>query len=442
MLMQYEIDDQMNEEDLMEILGLPLATPRIRTIDGRPPVRAPRRLVEPVDLTSLALSTPNKIAIVDFGCSYTLPRYTDSMGIPLGYSAPEVLLQPDNGATGGPSDIWSLACSITAAVTGSSPISHDHLHAIQAFELLMGPLPEPLRTFWKESLGTAVETNLGRMERLLKQPPEATNLLAPVSLSTDELKKMRVEWEEETGYTEYLKYVLSQVQYFYPSNILKASEIDYTEERTEDERSSDQRSTDSDEISDNCIVVYDPWSPKNQPNPQEETRLTQAISSNMEIAEKYGNKKPPSDSHSECPTDEDSLLRVGDESPPSSPAEDSESLQPSEIRQDSTSDGNINYGRYRLSYEEVETISDLLYQMFKYDPKERITAREVLNHEWFRGLREVARAKEESRDGERDRAPKLLKAGKGKPKRPAPSAESPCKWARSSDTGRLRRVED
>lgn len=443
MLMQYEIDDQMSEEDLMEVLGKPLATPRIRTIDGRPSVRAPRRLVQHVDLTRLALSTPNRIAIVDFGCSYTLPRNMNYVGIPLGYSPPEAVLQPGNGITGGPSDIWSLACSITEVITATTLPHQDYLEAIQTFECLIGPLPEPLRTFWKESLGTLEEGQRERVEALLEQPPDSTGLLAPVSISTDELRQKRVQWEKTTGYTDYLKCILSHDQRFYSFDDLESfDDSDYTGKDNEDEWSSNQGTADSDDVSDHCKLMYDPWSSKNQPDNQEEMRLEQRIAANMETAEEYRDEKAPSDSHSECPTDEDSLLRVGDESPARPASQHSESWKPGETRRTPSPNNHRTWDWHRLSNEEIETISNLLYQMFRYDPKERITAQEVLDHEWFRGLREASQAERESRDVEKDKATGPLEVGKRKPKRPAPSVEAPRRWERSPGTGRLRRVED
>ena len=117
-------------------------------------------------------------------------------------------------------------------------------------------------------------------------------------------------------------------------------------------------------------------------------------------------------------------------------------MEPEETRRTPSPDNDITCDWHRLSHEEIETISNLLYQMFRYDPKERITAQEVLDHEWFRGLREASQAEEENRDFETDKATGPLEVGKRKSKRPAPGLQAPRRWERSPGTGRLRRVED
>lgn len=68
MLMQHELEDQMSEDELIQLLGSPLVTPRVRTVSGLPPARAPKRLLVLVDLTPLVQHQSNKIAIVDFRC--------------------------------------------------------------------------------------------------------------------------------------------------------------------------------------------------------------------------------------------------------------------------------------------------------------------------------------------------------------------------------------
>lgn len=154
---------------------------------------------------------------------------------------------------------------------------------------------------------------------------------------------------------------------------------------------------------------------------------------------------PPADSSSDCPTDEDSLLRVGDESPISPPVvEKPKPLEPGEVREVRTEEGELAWGIYHLSNEEVESMSDLLYQIFKYDPKERITAEAVLNHDWFRVVKAEAeleatrRNKTVSVDGQ----PNVRKhARKGDMKGGAAGRIRPCKWIRSSSTGRLHRLD-
>lgn len=40
--------------------------------------------------------------------------------------------------------------------------------------------------------------------------------------------------------------------------------------------------------------------------------------------------------------------------------------------------------RHDISQEEAELLSDLLMKIFRYNPKERLTAREVVDHAWFK----------------------------------------------------------
>lgn len=411
-------------------------TPRVRTVSGLPPARAPKRLVIPVDLTPLVQQQSNKIAMVDFGCCYTLPQNPPEFAMPPGYSAPEVLLQGARHSAGSPSDIWSLGCCISQISGGSTPLAEDPLDAVQNLEMLLGPLPEPLRNVWKNDFIDIISRYNGsvRNEAYIRdtwnQDPEPGSSLAPVSISIQDLAEKREEWRTSTGYADFLRYTLSRetIRSYKKLPLPPLSLFDES-----DDSSVSQSSAGSPGSLQATMERRRSQSVEQGENSPVEANQTEDDSTGE------GNV-PPADSNSNCRTDEDSLLRVI--SPPV--VEKPKPLEPGEVREVRTEEGVLAWGIYRLSNEEVESMSDLLYQIFKYDPKERITAEAVLNHDWFRVVKAEAeleatrRNKTVSVDGQ----PNVRKhARKGDMKGGAAGRIRPCKWIRSSSTGRLHRLD-
>ncbi|RYO76545.1 hypothetical protein DL766_005876 [Monosporascus sp. MC13-8B] len=97
-----------------------------------------------------------------------------------------------------------------------------------------------------------------------------------------------------------------------------------------------------------------------------------------------------SDSHSECPTDEDSLLDVCEPTRPhpadvlaANPPPPLPRLAPGETLKFYTDQSGARYRLSRMSTDRVVTLADLLRRMMKYDPANRIDTVAVLRHAWF-----------------------------------------------------------
>ncbi|RYP67831.1 hypothetical protein DL771_007008 [Monosporascus sp. 5C6A] len=96
------------------------------------------------------------------------------------------------------------------------------------------------------------------------------------------------------------------------------------------------------------------------------------------------------DSHTECPTDEDSLLDVCEPTRPhpadvlaANPPPPLPHLAPGETLKFYTTKSGARYRLSRMPTDRVVVLADLLRRMMKYDPADRIDTAAVLRHAWF-----------------------------------------------------------
>ncbi|RYP86189.1 hypothetical protein DL769_000801 [Monosporascus sp. CRB-8-3] len=96
------------------------------------------------------------------------------------------------------------------------------------------------------------------------------------------------------------------------------------------------------------------------------------------------------ESHSECPTDEDSLLNVCEPTRPhpadvlaANPPPPPPHLAPGETLKFYTDQSGVRYKLSRIPTHRVVVLADLLRRMMKYDPADRIDTAAVLRHAWF-----------------------------------------------------------
>ncbi|EAQ88771.1 hypothetical protein CHGG_05390 [Chaetomium globosum CBS 148.51] len=148
--------DEWEEEAILELLGEP-ETIQIQHVEG-PQVDLepgiPRYLVKPAQITFSGGVCSSQVAVIDFGVSYPVTQTpADGSGVPLPYTAPEELFgQYDR--LGIHTDIWALGVALTKVRIGVEPFADDlyntPMDALQAMERIMGPLPEPYRSIWKD----------------------------------------------------------------------------------------------------------------------------------------------------------------------------------------------------------------------------------------------------------------------------------------------------
>ncbi|KAL3476675.1 kinase-like protein [Aspergillus californicus] len=143
----------MSEDEILEYFEHPF-TARVVTHSGEQSTdpRAPAYLVYPVEYGSRSDDrASDQICVIDFGESYKISNPPGDLGIPLPYTAPEVVFDKKCGP---PSDIWALACTLLEIRTGSPLFSlfdddkDEYLfNVVQTF----GPFPEPWwSTSWEQ----------------------------------------------------------------------------------------------------------------------------------------------------------------------------------------------------------------------------------------------------------------------------------------------------
>ncbi|RYP08826.1 hypothetical protein DL764_001623 [Monosporascus ibericus] len=107
-------------------------------------------------------------------------------------------------------------------------------------------------------------------------------------------------------------------------------------------------------------------------------------------ARREGDAAADADSHSECSTDEDSLLDVCEPTRPhpadvlaANPPPPLPHLAPGETLKFYTAQCGARYKLSRMPTDRVVMLADLLRRMMKYDPADRIDTAAVLRHAWF-----------------------------------------------------------
>ncbi|KAJ4399516.1 hypothetical protein N0V85_006001 [Neurospora sp. IMI 360204] len=127
------------------------------------PKNLPRYFVEEANLHWLIDRgwCSSKVAVIDFGISYPVDKPpVNGSGIPLAYApAEEFITRKDEEGKeetviklGPKSDIWSLGVTLAELVMSSLPFAklNDIKRAIDDMEDVMGPIPEPFRSAFRE----------------------------------------------------------------------------------------------------------------------------------------------------------------------------------------------------------------------------------------------------------------------------------------------------
>jgi serine/threonine protein kinase len=378
--MQYEGVEKMEEIELLGLLSeLAEASRPLWRGEGKKPNGYPEYLVPPADQSKLARFIIPKIAVVDFGLSYpTTGGFTPECGLPCNFSAPEMLFFGPNGAKGIPTDIWALACTISAIIKGASPFCEYVSDVFEDLEMVLGPLPEPYRADWKEhwdlifSRWGVEPPNEERIRGYWVQDPESGKTLAPVTTSTENLAAKRESWTSGTEYADVLQCRFSLENHC----ISEPDDIASHYERTQI-------------ISPKMVVTpitQDFYSPKYEAY-DEKKQVYRHVSISNTTATPHNAQHPDITcatqkdpeitsitSKSVCSSDCDSLLDVCEPTKPhwseifGKPKKLMRYLQPGEIRKAWTDETGTVHTVTRMPHKEVLTLTDLVRKMLRYDP--------------------------------------------------------------------------
>ncbi|KAI1658351.1 kinase-like domain-containing protein [Daldinia decipiens] len=383
----------------------------------------PRYLALPASLDKLETKCrTSQVALVDFAHSFYNSSLTRPSRWHRQYAGPELLFTKT--PSGFPQDIWGLACTIYEVKLQTQLFSEyeDYSSLIRQMESWFGPLPVEYR----QTASAHLERD--RKQHLIsssgKQPSSNKTSISEdrlsdldqlLSLSPDEEKRARDLFTEGTSWSNPLQAALGEEQICY---IYERNDADYT--------SSDNTDTD---FSSSDAVGRD-WSSEDEgshvdTNTQLEIDI-QGIENQDLVSEDSDERNEESNSPSlpipnifvdligqsrdeqgfpekvpQVETKEASQELQSNENDnnqtktPSSPKESlgkentSEDRQEREAKRQRTDKNSAEKGGelvkrvVRMPRAEVLLLSDLLMNMFKHDPKERIDIDAVVNHEYW-----------------------------------------------------------
>ncbi len=196
-LFQLDGLEDLSEAQLMNMLGEPVMK-TIMPFTDEQLTTVPNYLVNDASFpleSSLLYATP-KIAVIDFGVSFLTKDNIGSTGTPSGYAAPESCL---GGRSGVGSDIWSLGATIYQLTGGGAEgfESDDDVPPVDQWEDIMGPLPEPYRTAYRENYDEEAIEDLDE----------------PVTIELSCLQQMQACRQNETGFSNFLAEQLGAPRY-------------------------------------------------------------------------------------------------------------------------------------------------------------------------------------------------------------------------------------
>ncbi|KAI0896301.1 kinase-like domain-containing protein [Annulohypoxylon nitens] len=202
-LMKLEGIDELDEDQVLDLIGEP-EVHWVQTVSGQPPKpRAPEYCVEPSYLNKncewFKMLRIKSVAVIDFGESFFARDPPRGTGIPDLWAAPEVIFR-GSLRLGLSSDIWSLGCTLFEVRTNSGLFSTFHpglRQIVRKIEYFLGPLPQRYRRVYARMLGK------GKFDESLQDKAESElESEAFKTLLLDDQSAERDRFVETTGYSD------------------------------------------------------------------------------------------------------------------------------------------------------------------------------------------------------------------------------------------------
>lgn len=134
--------DSLSQQELLKLLGEPVAEKVKPYTDETLEPGAPEFIYQPADLRKLSKFFTGNIVIIDFGASFFLDNPLEDCGTPAQFSSPELIFERQNGMF---SDVWALACTIFE-MRASEPLFESFVFGegdvLRSMIGILGQLPE------------------------------------------------------------------------------------------------------------------------------------------------------------------------------------------------------------------------------------------------------------------------------------------------------------
>ncbi|KAI5924620.1 kinase-like domain-containing protein [Camillea tinctor] len=354
----------------------------LQTTSGKSPQPwGPKYLVSQPSLRALeSRFGTGHLMIMDFGLSYDSSKPPKKPNFYRTNAAPELLLHM--GSKGKSTDIWALGSVLCQIIHGRWIFNEtdDYPYFLRQLESMFGPFPP----YFKRGVHTLLRGSEDRRRRIKPPPIEhrasitrsgrtyQSNVPMTLGYNMEGYKQEMQDFEKRTGWSKRIQGFLSYRQQFYRYwDRIKGAQDEQNNDESESETGSDGSNASRYEHS----TVS-----------QQDTRMR---SRSLSQSTRKNDGMPLSKRQINCD--------FGTWPDPEWPCTCYQRGEDGYLYSSSTiCNANDHYiynpeqtTMFALTKEEVVSFSDLLLKIFRYDPKERLTIDDIINHEWFDEVKEL-----------------------------------------------------
>ncbi|KAK8045386.1 SRSF protein kinase 3 [Apiospora rasikravindrae] len=386
--------EKLSQRELQQHIGDPLRYSVVKRLSGRPAYpHAPGVMFQSRSVMPLEPKyRTGKLVLIDFGLSYETAKLPPEQMSYRSNAAPELLFK--RSPRGPATDLWALSCVFVQLRTSQSLVSEfdTWVRVLQGMEWCWGPLPETYRSNVSAKMEEFDEYSVDKERETPWKPGDPLSI--PMSLETYQRAKIN-----GSGKTETMRHFLNQAEQRFKYHL-------------------------TDELIPHQLTFYDGTSDGFSSDEDDSSiklgkRKTSTSSHTTTSPEPHGDKPTTPvaventviESSSDGTTTEQvrraDIQRAMDRGRPYSWGNFPDSSDPCVCDWDDARGGRSMrvaenctaeqhwYGDpdrivvWQMSKNEQRVLGDLLEGMFKYDPEERLTTEQVINHRWFKQRREA-----------------------------------------------------